>query len=247
MMKITTTMKRKLFMLAALAVIGSSATGLYLTTGVGAVSAATTAVNQARLAVIIQKGDQEISRRLTTMSTLTAKIAAATKLTAADQATLSAEVGATTTGLTGLKTQLDAETTLAGARTDVTNIYSEYRVYALVAPKVNFIKVADDQQVVEAKLTALAQKLQTRIATDQKAGKDVTALQAQLADMNTNISAAKGVSGSIEAAVINLQPTDFNNDHSILSGYAAQLKSARANNQAAFTDAKAIVAGLKTL
>jgi hypothetical protein len=211
-------------------------------------STATTSTSAStRLPVIISKGDQEITRRLTTLNTLTAKINAATKLSASDKITLTNEVTTTISGLTTLKAQLDSETTLTGAKTDVANIYSEYRVYALVAPKIGLIKVADDQQVVETKLTALAQKLQTRITADQQAGKDVTSLQSQLSDMNAKISASQSISASIEANVIGLQPTDYNSNHSVLSGDSAQLKTAHSDNTAAYADAKSIVSALKSL
>lgn len=206
-----------------------------------------TATQQQRLQTIISKGDQEIMRRLTMLNTLTSKINAATKLTASDKATLSNEVDTTISGLTSLKTTLDTETSLTAARADVQNIYTEYRVYALVAPKIALVKVADDQQVVEAKLTALAQKLQTRITTLQQAGKDVTSLQSSLTDMNNKIAAAQAVSSQIQAKVINLQPTDYNSDHAILSGDRDQLKTAHEDNQAAYNDAKTIIAALKTM
>lgn len=227
-------------MVASVSTLGGSL-GL---AGVAAAQSATSATSQQRLQTIISKGDQEITRRL---STLTNKINAATKLSASDKTTLSGEVSDTISGLNTLKTKLDAETTIAAARTDVQDIYTEYRVYALVAPKVNLIKVADDQQAAEAKLTALAQKLQTRIATAQQAGKDVSALQSQLSDMTTNVSAAQAISSGIESKVISLQPSDFNSDHALLSGDSAQLKTAHADNKQAYNDAKSIIATLKTL
>jgi hypothetical protein len=216
-----------------------------LGTVAGAESVAT--ANQSRLPVIISKGDQEITRRLTTLSSLTSKINAATKLTASDKTTLTNEVNSTISGLTTLKSQLDAETTVAAAKIDVANIYSEYRVYALVAPKVGLIKVADDQQVVESKLTALSTKLQARITADQTAGKDVTALQADLTDLNAKVSASQTISSNIESSVINLEPTDYNSNHAVLTGDSAQLKNAHTDNVAASTDAKNIITGLKAL
>lgn len=210
-------------------------------------STAASATDQAHLQNIIAKGDQEIERRLTSLSTLASKINAATKLTSSDKATLTSEVSDTTSGLTALKTQLDSETTVAAARTDAQNIYTEYRVYALVTPKVNLIKVADDQQVVEQKLQTLAQKLQTRLTAEQSKGKDVTSLQSTLTDMNNQIAAAQGISSAMESKVIGLQPTDYNSDHSLLSGDSAQLKTAHSDNQTAFQDAKQIVAGIKAL
>ncbi|MEO8911562.1 MAG: hypothetical protein ABI303_01130 [Candidatus Saccharimonas sp.] len=201
----------------------------------------------ARLSAIILKGNQEITRRITTMNALTTKLNNATKISAADMVTLTNEVNVTMSGLTTLKTQLDSETTLASARTDVADIYTEYRVYAVVAPKISLIKVADDQQVVQGKLSALAIKLQARITADQQAGKDVAALQSQLTDMTAKTTAGQSISSSIELSVIGLQPSDYNANHAVLSGDRAQLKTAHVNNAAAYADAKAIIAGLKSL
>lgn len=210
-------------------------------------NSAPSATSQQRLQTIISKGDQEITRRLATLSSLTSKISAATKLTTSDKTTLSGEVSSTTSGLTSLKTQLDGETTVSAARTDVQSIYNEYRVYALVAPKVNLVKVADDQQVVQGKLTALTQKLQSRITSDQQAGKDVSTLQTELNDMTSKTQAARTISANIENSVIALQPTDYNSNHALLSGDNTQLKTARNDDQAATTDAKNIVSALKSL
>jgi len=241
--------KQKTIGLAALAVLMTGSVCISLMGNVAnAVTQSTTSTaSEKRLPVLISKGDQEITRRLTTLTNLTSKINAATKLSDSDKTALTNEVSTTASDLTTLKTQLDSETTLAGAKTDVQNIYSEYRVYALVAPKVSLIKVADDQQAVEAKLTTLAQKLQGRITANQQAGKDVTSLQSQLTDMTTNITTAQNISTAVEASVIKLQPTDYNNDHTILSGYRDQLKTAHTDNHTAYSDAKAIVASLKNL
>lgn len=218
--------------------------------GAVASAAATTAsagTDQQHLQAIITKGDQEINRRLSSLDGLTSKINAATKLTVSDKTTLANEVSSELTGLTALKTKLDAETTLSGAKADAQSIYTDYRVYALVTPKVWLVKTADDQQVVETKLTALAAKLQARITIAQNAGKNVMALQTQLNDLTAKTQAAQAISSAIETKVISLQPGDYNTDHTILSGDRDQLKTAHTDNQAAYTDAKAIVTALKQL
>jgi chromosome segregation ATPase len=196
---------------------------------------------------IITKGDQEISRRLTTLGTLTGKINDSIKLTDSDRSILSNEVSTTTSGLSDLETTLNGDTTITTAHSDALSIYTEYRVYALVAPKVNLVKVADDQQAVEAKLTTLAQKLQTRITAEQQAGKDVTTLQSELNDMTSKISAAQAISSNVESSIINLQPSDYNANHDVLEGYNTQLKTAHEDDAAALADAKEIVSGLKSL
>ena len=203
--------------------------------------------DQQRLQNIITKGNEEIMRRFNTLGRLTTKINDAQHLTQYDKSTLTTEVSTTTSGLTTLKGQLDGATKVAVARNDANDIYTEYRVYYLVAPKVYLIKVADDQQVVQDKLTTMSGKLQARITAEQKAGKDVTTLQNDLNNMNNQIAAAHSISSKIESSTINLTPTDYNNDHSILSGDNVQLKNAHSDDQAAYTDAKNIVSILKTM
>ncbi|HSX33551.1 MAG TPA: hypothetical protein VLF91_04400 [Candidatus Saccharimonadales bacterium] len=200
-----------------------------------------------RLTNMKQKGDQEITRRLNALSKLTDKITAAAKLSASDKAALSSEVSSEITGLTTLKAKLDAETTVAGAAADVQSMVTEYRVYALIVPKVQLIKTADDQQAVESKLTDLATKLQARLTTAQTQGKDVSALQTKLTDMNTQIATAQAISAGVEVEALALQPSDYNADHAIVSSYRNRLQTAHQDNQAAYQDAKAIVSGLKSL
>lgn len=200
-----------------------------------------------RLSTIIAKGDQEISRRLATLNTLTAKVSAATRLSASDKTYLTNEVNTEVSGLTSLKTKLDAETTLADARTDAQAIFDGYRVYALIVPKIGLVRTADSEQVTDTKLTALATKLQARLTAAQANHKTVDDLQAKLTDMTNQVASAQTTAASIETKVLSLQPTDYNSDHALLSGDRDQLATAHTANQAAIADAKAIVQGLKNL
>jgi ATP-dependent protease HslVU (ClpYQ) ATPase subunit len=228
-------------------VLSISSVGLASAATTNSASSATSTTSTQHLQTIISKGDQEITRRLTSLSTLSSKINAATKLTATDKTTLSNEVSSEISELTSLKTKLDSETTVTGATADAKTIINDYRVYALVLPKVNLVKFSDDIQTTDSRLTILAQKLQTRITADQKAGKDVSAAQSELNDMTTKTTAAQSIASNIESNVIILEPTDYNSNHSVLSGYNAQLKTAHSDNLAAASDAKSIVAALKAL
>ena len=217
------------------------------TTSRPSVDATSSATQQQHLKNIISKGDQEITRRLATLNKLDSVINSADKLSAADKATLTSQVNDEITNLTNMKSQLDAETTLTGAVADAKSVISDYRVYALIVPKVYLVKTADDQQAIETKLTTLSQKLQTRVSAAQTAGKDVSSMQAKLSDMNSKIAAAQSLSTTIESAVINLQPTDYDSNHSVLSGDRTQLQTARSDLQTAYNDAKSIVNSLENL
>jgi hypothetical protein len=199
------------------------------------------------LANIISKGNLEIQRRLGNLQKLSSLISSSAELTSNDQTLLSTEVTNAQSGLESLQTQLDGETTVSAARTDAQSIVTEYRIYALVDPKVHLIKIADDQQVTETKLSALSEKLQTRLTTASTSGQSVTALQADLETLNSSVNSAQTVSSQVETAVLSLEPTDYNSDHTILTGYNTQLATAKNDIQAADTQAKAIVSGLEAL
>ena len=207
-------------------------------------SSSTTTANQARLQRIISRGNNEIDRRLDTLNTLSGKIASATKLSSSDASTLNNTVSTDISELTSLKTQLDADTSVSSAVTDAQSIINDYRVYALVVPQVDLVKTADDQQTAEAKLVTFSGNLSTRITAEQQKGVNITALQATLSDLNSKEAAAKSISSAIESSVIGLVPSDYNSNHSVLSGDRDQLKTAQADIAQAVADGKSIIAQL---
>lgn len=231
-----------LLTIPAAALAGTSAAG-----GTSAATSTSTPNSQARLQNIISRGNTEITRRLTILNTLSSKISTATKLSSSDQSTLTAEVTNEISGLTSLKTTLDGETQLSNAITDAQSIFTDYRVFALVVPQTYLVKTADDQQVAEGKLTTLATKIQSDITADQKAGKDVSALQTELNTLNSKVQAAQTISSTIETGVLPLTPNDYNTNHEVLSGDRAQLKIAQGDIGTALSDAKSLVSSLKSL
>jgi chromosome segregation ATPase len=225
------------------------------TTGSGTSSTGTLTQQQKQqhLSNIISKGNAEITRRLDSLNSLLNRIGSAKNLSSSDLSYLQNEVNVEISGLTALKTTLDncatvtplASAITACAKPAAQSIINDYRVYALVLPKVRLVVMADDQIVIETNLSSLAQKLQNRIANDQTAGKDVTSLQSELSSMTADISAAQAISANIESTVLPYQPSDYNTDHSLLVGYASQLQTARTDLQTAVTTAKTIITGLK--
>jgi signal transduction histidine kinase len=207
----------------------------------------TTETQQQRLATIKSKGDEEIARRMTALTKLTSVLQSAQKLTSSDKAALTAEITSTTSGLTTLKTKLDGETTLDAVKVDVQSMVTEYRVFALVMPKVHLIKITDDQIATETALTNAATKLQARLSSLKNDGKDVNSLFTTLSDMTTNIANAQKISTTIQSSVISLQPTDYDSNHKVLEGDNAQLKTAHADLVTARKDADVIVKGIAAL
>lgn len=206
-----------------------------------------TAAQKDRTATIKARGSEEITRRLAALDKLTALIQSAQKLSSSDKTSLMAEVSTTTSGLGTLKTELENDATLEGTRTNAKSIVSEYRVYALVMPKVHLVKIADDQFAAETALSSAATKLQARLTSLKDQGKDVSSLLTTLADMNAKIADAQKISTSVQASVMKLQPSDYNSDHTILQGYNTQLKAAHAELVTARKDADIILQGIAAL
>jgi hypothetical protein len=175
---------------------------------------------------------------------LSSKIIATSKLNSTDKLSLTSEVDNTATGLRSLQTQLDNDGSVADARTTVAEIYSEYRVYALLAPKIGIIKVADDQQQVQMQLSDLANKLQTRLSQASQKGTATMNMQQMLILMQSEIAAAHSISSSIEAQVIDVVPSDYNINHALLSGCNTRLKTAHNDDMKALNMAKTIVSML---
>lgn len=196
---------------------------------------------------IRKRSEGEVNRRTGSLNGLIKKVNAASFLTAAQKATLVAELNAQISGLTNVKTEVQNDTDVASAKDDAQKIITDYHVYAFIVPKVQIILTADRQQVIESKLSDAAAKLLVSIDAAKTAGKDVTALQAKLDDLLAKVASAQSISSKVQSDVLALQSTGtVTTDRTALKGYRDQLKTARSTIGLAFNDAKAIVNGLKS-
>jgi len=240
-MELTSNFKRTLLGLAAITLIGV----LIITQGVA--HASNGDKSSQTLASVQSKGNAAIGQRLTTLNNLATKVNSSTTLSASDKSYLSNEISTEIAGLTALKSTLAADTTVTEANTDYGNIFSDYRVYALVAPKVAVVSTVD---VLQSKLNTLnttAQTLQTTITAKQAAGKDVTNAQAALNTMTSAIASAQSQLTSIDSKVLPLQPSDWNANHQLLSGYKAQLNTLTNNLKTISSEAKSTASSIKDL
>jgi hypothetical protein len=209
-----------------------------------AISSLTPAVQAQHLATLKTRGDAEINRRLTNLNAALTTVQAVTTLTASDKSTLVSQIQAEISGLTTLKTKLDADTTLAAGRTDVQSIVNDYRVYVLMLPKARLSSAFDRLDVVETKLTNLEGQLQSAITAAQTAGKNVTTMQTILTDMRAKTTAIASLSSGQVATLLALQPSDYNTDHTVLESYRTTLGTAQTDAKAAATDAASIIQAL---
>jgi hypothetical protein len=234
--------KRSFITFAAVISVGS-----FAVSGIAQAITPSTSASGNALAKIKSAGATAISARLVTLNKLSTQISSSKLLSASDQTYLSNEVSTQISGLTSLKAKLAADTTVSTATTDAQSITSAYRVYALVVPKVELVSSADHQLTTEGQLLTLTTTLQTDINTAQAAGKNVTAVQKQLNTMKDQVASAQGISSVVETSVLPLQPSDWNANNKVLSGYGAKLNTAQKDNGSSSSEGRLIAATLKTL
>src|SRR5450432_2369587 len=174
-------------------------------------------------------GDCEINRRFVTLDGLTSRVNHSTVLTADHKTDLISGGGINPAsfvsehaGLTTLKATIDSDTTIASLRTDIAKIAPDYRVYLLVVPKTHIVAAADGAAKTSARFVPLASELQNLINQAKADGKDVTAAQAKLDDLNAKVGKANGLIAPVVGSIMSLSPADWNNG---IAGPA--LKSAR--------------------
>ena len=191
-------------------------------------------------------GDCEIQRRFTTLTALSTRITGSTTLTASDAAALTAEVGATRTGLTNLKATIDAETSIPALKAEIARIATDFRVYLLVGPQVNLVSGADRVVSSRGQFNKMDTNLAARIAAAKAAGKDTTAAQSDLDAMNAAVAKAVGLATPLPATLLPLTPAQYNAGTAgpVLTSARAALVQARDLLKSAVQDAKACRAAL---
>ena len=207
----------------------------------------TTAHTSPSVAALKVVGDCEVDRRLATIATMRTEIGNAAAMTADHKAALTATLDADQSGLGTLRTTIDGDTTVLALRTDIHRIFTDYRVYAVVARQVRLVRGDDAVAAATARLDAGAAKLQAAITKAKGNGKDTTVAETQLAAMQAAIADARAQIDGDAAGVLSQTPAGFNAGTAgpVLDAARTSIKSARADAATALAAGKAAIASLK--
>ena len=195
--------------------------------------------------------DTAIDSRISDLTTLGGRVAQMVHLTDAEKASIAANIQTEVGNLTTLKGKIDTETGSA-LKSDAKSITTGFRIYMLVAPQTRILAASDRGLNIASMLSELSVKLQTRITAAQNAGKDVTALQTALTDLNAKVADANTQAQAAVTGTANLVPdqgdkTVMQSNDTALKAARATIKTVTADLKAADQDAKTIVLGLKAL
>lgn len=189
----------------------------------------------------------EVERRLQILRTLHQRVGQSSELSTAHKNTLANQISQEVQAMEALKLEVAAATTIDVLSTLASRLASEFKVYALLVPKANLLRLVDRQLVTIEKMEALALKIQTRIdvATQQK--QDVGALPAQMITVTQALAKARQQAQQAELVIAALAPTDLANDRKVLQGYHQAVKDAHKELMQAVRLSREMVAFLAKL
>jgi hypothetical protein len=152
------------------------------------------------IACVKKFGDDAIAKRQTSLDAATTKIngfVSKSALTSTQAGPLLDQITTNKNGLASLKTKLDGETDITAARTDVKNIYLQFRIYAVFLPRTRHVVALDIMTNVDGKLTAAEPRIEDAIAKAPADKKDqlntlYSDFKAQLKEAEAQIDAAQG-------------------------------------------------------
>lgn len=188
----------------------------------------------------------EIDRRLDAITRLQSAVNEAGALTDTHKASLTTILSSSTAGLTSLRGTIAADTTILALRTDIGRIFTDYRVYALVARQVHIVRCDDRVAAAADRETAAASRLAEAIAKAKGDGKDTTVAQQHLDAMSAAIAKARSDVDGDAAVVLAQTPAGWNAGTAgpILDAARASVAAARTDLTTALTEAKAVLAAL---
>lgn len=173
-MKKISPLRMPLTFLAILAASGALLMCAFLPTSASAASVQAARCAADDLQCVIKAGDLLISNRLADLNILKTRVSnylSEKRLTDAQASELQNDVSSNESGLQSLKTKLDAETVAKEARKDVANIYTQFRIYAVVLPRDRRHIVLDIEVNTRDKMVSAETNIQNAInqaPSDQK-------------------------------------------------------------------------------
>jgi len=239
-MKIITTLRRLPRRFVAVGALAVLAAGIAVPTALAAPAQpngqCSGMTQSAILTCVKQFGDTQIANRLTALNTLSGKVSDAQQKghIGSDLANqLTGDVTTNENGLNALKTQLDGETTIAAARTDVHNIYWQFRIYAVVLPRDYHTLWLGILTHADQRLRGLQDKISDAIA--KAPASEQTQLNQLFSDFKAQLQEAESQIDAGQGQLATLTVNNYNNARSV---YETALGDLRTDTKTAQRDIK---------
>src|ERR1051326_1875611 len=137
----------------------------------------------------VQKfGDVQIAARVVALDKLKLYAQGHKALTDTQRSTIVNDANTNESGLKDLKTKLDGETDINAAKTDVQDIYTKYRIYAVVLQRDYGEILLFHEQHIITRMTDAEPTIADLIQKDQAAGHDVSKLNTLFQDYKNKVA-----------------------------------------------------------
>lgn len=229
---------------AAAALVGGLAFAVAAPAGAAELTGGSSTTAPKSLADIQAAAAKATSDRITALGKGITKITANTCVSDADKSTILGTFNADVTAMQGLATTIAADTDATKAATDYRSIFEGYRVDAVALPQAHYAAAAD---CISSKTLPALISAQTKLtaALTKHPDKSTAAVQADMADLATQIAAAQAAVNGVSSSALAVTPSDYNSNKTVLSSEKSSLATALAAVKAAHTDAKSVLAALK--
>jgi hypothetical protein len=147
-------------------------------------------------------------------------------LSAANKETILATLSADVSGLEALGGTIAADTDRASAAMHYSQIYTDYRVYAVAIPQASYAAAAD--ALTTSALPALVAAHDALATALAASGQSTPELEQTLADMQAAIDQATAAITGIAASALAVTPADFNSNSAVLADERAAVSTATA-------------------
>jgi len=202
-------------------------------------------LNLLTVADLRASGIAMIAERLRTIESLTAQVRSSKSLTDDDRTHLLTLLSTDQSGLTALGRHIQADTDLKTLQADVKSIYTDYRIYALVVPKVELVIAADALTAGTARLDAAGQRIAELIAKANAAGRDTSIATVALAGVVSHDSGARARLAGVSADLLGLTTEGYPANSAALAADRNSIEAARSDLAAATRDARLALEALR--
>jgi len=231
------------FALAGVAVAACASVGL--ATPVWAAGSTSSTIGGRTLSEVKANAAAAISLRLSALDTAISAVNSNSWLTAGDKSTLLNTLDGDQSGLTALAPKIQADATIAVARSDSQSIYLTYRVFTLAIPQARLSAATDD--ITGGVLVRLndAKSRLTALLSGSDSGKDTPAVQALMSDLANRIQSVTTATSGLSTSILALTPSEYDANYTVLASPRETLLNSRSNLIGARTDIETVVGDLK--
>ncbi len=221
-----TYVRTNLVRLGTLAVASSAALALGANAGLAAAaqsgSSGSASKNLTTLSGIKAQANTAVTKRVDSLNSAIAKANAAKGL-GSSQSALVSHLSADIVPLQQLNQKIQGESTVNQARQDLSNIFTDFRVYRLVLPASSLAGAADrDTATAIPVLSSDKTKAQGYVTSGNQAK-----LQPLIDDLSTQSTKATNATNGLSATVLAYTPAQINANGDLLNPAKSSLKTAR--------------------